>query len=257
METDSHRWIVALRRSQDRLASLIAPLTPEQLHEPSYHDWTIAQVLGHIGSQAEIFDGWVTAALNGTEPAGSESLQRIWDAWESRSPHAQVVDALAFSERLVERFEGLQDDKLERMHLNLFGMELGPTGLPRLRLAEHALHTWDVSVAHDPSAQVAPDAVELLIDTLGLLVGRIGKPQGKSFQLRIHTGDPERNFVLRVDDEVELSQWDGEASDGEMRISAEAFIRLVYGRLDPDHTPHVELSGPVSLDELRRVFPGV
>jgi hypothetical protein len=38
-------------------------------------------------------------------------------------------------------------------------------------------------------------------------------------------------------------------------LPAEALIRLVYGRLDPDHTPAVK-GDPDVLDRLRRVFPG-
>jgi hypothetical protein len=37
-------------------------------------------------------------------------------------------------------------------------------------------------------------------------------------------------------------------------LPAEACIRLVYGRLDPDHAGGAP-EGPV-LDELRRAFPG-
>jgi hypothetical protein len=38
-------------------------------------------------------------------------------------------------------------------------------------------------------------------------------------------------------------------------LPAEAFCRLVYGRLDPDHTP--PFSGDAALlDALRSVFPG-
>ncbi len=44
----------------------------------------------------------------------------------------------------------------------------------------------------------------------------------------------------------------GTAAD--IEITADAFARLVYGRLDPEHTPHNE-QGHV-LDVLRRVFPG-
>ena len=45
--------------------------------------------------------------------------------------------------------------------------------------------------------------------------------------------------------------------DGQRQLvlPAEAFARLVYGRLDPDHTPPVE-GDAESLDELRKVFPG-
>ncbi len=41
-----------------------------------------------------------------------------------------------------------------------------------------------------------------------------------------------------------------------MTLPAEAFVRLVYGRLDAAHTPPVDTDG-VSLDDLRAAFPGV
>jgi len=257
MESNPRTWIAAVRRSQDRLASLVQTLTPEQLRGPSYHDWTIAQVLGHLGSQAELFMGWVTAALEGTDPPGRETMQPIWDAWEARSPEEQAADSIAYNERLVQHFERLTDDELARMHLNLFGMELGPADLPRLRLAEHTLHTWDIAVALDPTARVAPDAVALLIDTLGFLANRAGKPQAKRFRLHVRTSEPEREFSLQVGDEVELAEWTDGAADSEMRIPAEAFLRLIYGRLDPEHTPAVETSGEITLDDLRAIFSGV
>lgn len=256
MDTNPHRWIAALRHSQDRLASIVRPLSPEQLRGPSYHSWTIAQVLGHLGSQAEIFTAWLTAAIEGTEPPGRAFMQPIWDTWDARAPEAQAAESLATNERLTERLEALTDDELARMHLNLFGMELDAAGVVRLRLGEHALHTWDIAVALDPTAQVAPDAVDLLIDTLGALASRLGKPQGTAFQLRIQTDAPARTFTLRIADTVELTEAGAGAPESELRLPAEALVRLVYGRLDPAHTPAIELSGPVSLDDLRRVFPG-
>jgi uncharacterized protein (TIGR03083 family) len=181
------------------------PLSPEQLRGPSYHDWTIAQVLGHLGSQAEIFTGqpdsslgWVDAAVEGTDPPGHESMQPVWDAWDARTPGEQAADSIAYNERLVQRFERLTDPELAGMHLNLFGMELDAVGLPRLRVAEHAIHTWDIAVALDPAARVAPDAVDLLIDTLAFIAGRVGKPQGKTFRLHVRTSAPGREFSLRV-----------------------------------------------------------
>jgi uncharacterized protein (TIGR03083 family) len=257
METNPHRWITALRHSQDRLAAVVQPLTPEQLRGPSYHSWTIAQVLGHLGSQAEIFNAWLTAGLEGTAPPGREFMQPIWDSWDGRTPEQQAADSLVGNERLVERFAALTDDQLGRIHLNLFGMEIDAAGLVRLRLAEHALHTWDIAVALDPAAQVAPDAVALLIHTLPSVATRFGKPQGRPFRLRILTSEPERQLALRVGDTVELTEGEDGPADGELRIPAEAFLRLVYGRLDPAHTPAVALSGPIVLDDLRRVFPGM
>jgi len=143
------------------------------------------------------------------------------------------------------------------MHLDLFGMQLDAAGLARFRVAEAAVHSWDIAVALDPAATVSAKVVDLLIDTLGLIAGRTGKPQVKSYRLRIRTTDPERELSLRVGDAVELTKWEDGTEDGVLQIPAEGFLRLVYGRLDPDNTPTYEITGPVSLDELRRTFPGV
>jgi len=258
LELDPHRWITALRHSQDRLASIVHPLTPDQLRSPSYDtEWSIAQVLSHLGSQAELFMGWLSAAVERAEPPGRESMQPIWDAWNGRSPEEQAADSLEYNERLVRRFEALTDDQLARMHLSLFGMELDAVGLTRLRLAEHALHTWDIDVALDPAAQVAPDSVELLIDALGSIAKRAGKPQGKTFRLQVRTSEPERDILLQMADEVSIAPWTDGAADGELPIPSEAFLRLVCGRLDPGHTPAIDISARnVTLDDLRRVFPG-
>ena len=81
LEIDPHRWIAALRDSHDRLASIARPLTPDQLRLQSYDtEWSIAQVLSHLGSQAELFMGWLSAAVERTEPPGRESMQPVWDA---------------------------------------------------------------------------------------------------------------------------------------------------------------------------------
>jgi hypothetical protein len=46
----------------------------------------------------------------------------------------------------------------------------------------------------------------------------------------------------------------GASGEPDLEIPAEGLIRLVYGRLDPDHTPPI--GGSADLDALRRVFPG-
>ena len=49
------RTIAALRSEYDTLADLVRTLTDEQLAAPSgAAEWTVAQVLSHLGSGAEI-----------------------------------------------------------------------------------------------------------------------------------------------------------------------------------------------------------
>jgi Mycothiol maleylpyruvate isomerase N-terminal domain len=141
METSPDPWIGALRHSHDRLQALVGPLDLAQLEQRSYaSEWSIAQVLSHLGSGAEIFGLFLQAGLAGQEPPGRDTFVPIWNAWNAKDPRAQAADGLR-------------------------------SGLP------------------------------------------------------------------------------------ELRLPAEAFVRLVYGRLGPHHTPPVEADG-VDLDDLRSIFPG-
>lgn len=47
---------------------------------------------------------------------------------------------------------------------SMFGMTPDIVGLLRMRLSEHAVHTWDVAVVLDAAARVDAHAVALLID---------------------------------------------------------------------------------------------
>ena len=256
MEPSPAPWISALRHSHNRLRASVEPLDLAQLEQRSYaSEWSIAQVLSHLGSQAEIFGLFLDAGLTGQEAPGREDFMPIWESWNGKDPQAQASDALRADQATLERFESLDADEQASLHLKMFGMELGVAGLARMRVSEHAIHTWDVAVALDPSATVAPDAVGLLIDTVGQLAARSAAPDGKQRRLRVSTTDPERHFILETGDAVSLTESDGEDGLLELCLPAEAFVRLVYGRLGPHHTPPVEADG-IDLDELRQLFPG-
>jgi uncharacterized protein (TIGR03083 family) len=255
METQPTAWIAALRGSHDNLVGLVEPLGSEQLLEASYaSEWSIAQVLSHLGSQAEIFTLFLDAGLRGDDPPGQDAFPPIWDAWNARSPEDQAHEALGVDTALVERFEALDPEQREGLRLRLFGMELDTAGLARMRLGEHAVHTWDIAVSLDPAATLAPVAVALLIDTLGQVVGRSGKATSPPRRLHVSTTGPERDFTLELGEPVSLTASEGGDPPG-LQLPAEALIRLVYGRLDPSHTPPVT-TRDVDIDELRQVFPG-
>ncbi len=250
-------WIAALRNSQDRLANLVAGLSDELLRAKSYDDeWSVAQVLSHLGSQAEIFSLLLDAGLSGGEPPGPDVFGPIWDSWNARSPAQQAADSIAANEGLVRRLEGLDADQVAAFHLAAFGRALDLADLARMRLSEHAVHVWDVAVTIDPEAGVAPDAVALLVDHLGDTASRAAKPRPRPATLAVATSEPERRFAL-VTDGVRLEPWADQSSTGSLELPAEALVRLVYGRLDPAHSAGVRIdAGDMSLDDLRAVFPG-
>ena len=112
METSPDPWIGALRHSHDRLQALFEPLGLSQLEQRSYaSEWSIAQVLSHLGSGAEIFGAFLEAGLTGQDPPGSDSFVPIWNAWNAKDPQAQSADGLRADEATLERFESLDPEQ--------------------------------------------------------------------------------------------------------------------------------------------------
>ena len=257
MTSDPRALIGILRNSHNRLAVLVEPLGPDQLRAQSYDDdWTIAQVLSHLGSGAEIATLNLSTALGGTGQMDQAAFQPIWDEWNNRTPEAQAADALTWDEQHVSRLEQLTDEELAGIRLDFIGRQLDAAALVRLRLSEHAMHTWDVAVASDPAATVLPEAVPEGLAQISQLLSFVAKPAGDSFRVRVRTTGPDGDYLLDVGEPVTLSDWvDGTAVDGTIELPAEALLRLLYGRLDPEHTPAYTAEG-IELDRLRAVFPG-
>jgi uncharacterized protein (TIGR03083 family) len=254
-------WIKALHNGHDRLISLIDELDDGQLTGPSYcSDWTIAQVLSHLGSGAEIFSLFVESAVTGAEAPGREMFPAIWDAWNAKDPTDQAADCRGADTALVEQFESFDDEQLEKFHISLFGMELDAQRLVGMRLSELSLHTWDVAVALDKQAELLPDAVELLIDTFPERGPQAAKPSGTPLSALIETTEPKRSYLLSVDESATVEENPSPAASdtqtATLTIPSEALIRLVAGRLDPEHTPSGLGYEAAILDELRTIFPG-
>lgn len=263
MASDPRIWIATLRESYDRLDSLVRPLTAEQVRAQSYDtEWSIAQVVSHLGSGAEISLLTLPAALGEGEPVGREAFPAVWDVWNTKSPDEQAADGLASDERHVRTLEALTDEQLANVDMDFFGMmRLDAVGLVRMRLSEHAMHTWDVEVVGDPAATVQQAAVDLLIDGMpSFVLRRASKPPAGPFSVRITTTDPARDYLLTADESVAITDWPGDAdAPGDVphvTMPAEALLRLFYGRLDPEHTPASVSGDADALNTLRAMFPG-
>jgi len=254
-------WISALRNSSDKLTSLIDGLEPRQLTSQSYcSEWTIAQVLSHIGSGAEIFSLITGAVVDGKEPPGREAFPSVWESWNAKEPSEQAADCKTADRALVEQLESLDHDRLTAFRVSLFGMDLDASLFVGMRLSEHSLHEWDVAVALDDSATLGIDATALLVDSIKRVVPMIGKAIGGPLRVDIETTEPERFLLLSVDDTVSLDDTpNGHVADTprtSLQLPAEAFVRLVTGRMDRRHTPDRLVAKGIELDQLRALFPG-
>lgn len=244
----------ALEASAARLATLTQSLTPEQLDSQSYpKKWSVSDVLSHIGSGAVIMRRGVDAAVSG-QPVEDGFNQSVWDEWNAKSSADRAAEVLVVDQALLDRFAALSDDERAAFKFPLGPYEFDLAAAVGLRLNEHVLHTWDIDVVFDPTMTLPDGAAEVVIDNLAMIIGWAGKTDGTEREIVIKTTAPSRTFSLKGGAERLSLEPAGDGAAAAVEMPAEAFIRLVYGRLDPDHTPD-GVESP-ELDELRTMFPG-
>src|ERR1700722_20127419 len=122
--TEGHRSAVAtLAASHANLKEVVA--AAGEATDASYcSEWTIAQVLSHLGSGAEIGLLNLNAALAGEPPPERERYLEIWDVWNAKSPDSQASDALISDANYVTRWQGLDDAALYALRVPMMGREL-------------------------------------------------------------------------------------------------------------------------------------
>lgn len=261
MTTLAGRTIAALRTEHDTLASTVRTLSAEQLDGTSgATEWTLADALSHLGSGAEITLAGFRAALGEGEAPGSDFNQGVWDRWNALSPQDQADGWIRSDTALVTALEAVPEERHEDLKVDL-GFLPAPVPLASfaaMRLSEAVMHGWDVRVGVDPAAALAESAAELLAEQLSggvsFLVGFLGKPPVLSDPAVVEiSGTPYR---IVIDEGTRLTT---EALPATATFAGplESALRLLYGRLTSKHTPAgVEVTGNVTLDELRVVFPG-
>ena len=250
------RTITALRAEHDTLAGLVPTLTDDQLAATSgAADWTVAQALSHLGSGAEIGRAPIARAAGQTVDA--EDNQAIWARWDASAPRAQAEGFLEHSGRWLDTVEAFTPEQRSSLTVDL-GYLPEPVPLVTalgMRLSELANHSWDVRVALDPHAGVAAGSAEVLVELLagplGFMLGYSAKPAELATPASVAI--PGAGLVL--DDAVTMVNH-LESPTATFDGPAEAFIRLLSGRLKAPHDTGVTVTGNVTLDDLRRVFPG-
>jgi uncharacterized protein (TIGR03083 family) len=257
--TDKNRDLIAtLRTLHDRLAARTVELGPHQLRERSYAtEWSVADVLSHLGSGAELGVLRLQAA-DPDSPTPEESAQ-VWAKWDSWTPEQQAVESIAADEAYVAALEACDDGTVDGLARTLAGMDLDAAQILRMRVSEHAMHGWDVAAAFDDDAVLPDIALPAVFDLLPLTLRWAAQPYDGELRVRVRTTDPDGDHVLETghgQTRLTPADGDGAAADGELQLPAEALLRLFYGRLDPRHTPPNKASDDGLLDTLRAVFRG-
>lgn len=261
MTSLADRTITELRRVYDDLADRVPTLTPEDLARPSgAEEWTVAQVLSHLGSAGEIRRAGLRAALTGADAPGPDFNPSVWDRWNALTPREQADGYLASEGETLELVEGLTADQREQLRVDV-GFLPAPIPLATLTgmwLNEAAQHSWDVRVAFDAEAEVDAAAAAVVLEHLsgglGFLLGFAAQVDTLPHPGVVALGDT--GLSLTLGERAVLSDDAGPAT-ASFNGGAGSAVRLLGGRLRQIYTPPgLTVEGDLDLDDLRRVFPG-
>jgi uncharacterized protein (TIGR03083 family) len=262
MSTQADQAIAALRKGNDDLSALVSGLTEEQLTGPSAaNEWDLSQVVSHLGSGAEINLEAVQASLEGRPAPDFEFNKGVWARWDGMTALERRAAFPEANRRLVEAYEALTPEQraAHKVDLGFMPEPVDVATSALMRLSEFGYHDWDVRAALDPSATLAPEAAALIGERVEDLLSWIAKPEnldGRTADLLVRLTDTGETFGLRLADKVAFIEAPP-TPDGELALTLEAWLRLAAGRLKPPYVPaDVQVSGPISLDDLRAVFPG-
>lgn len=261
MPPDTRRrdLLTALRSSVRQLRELTEGLDDTALARASYAaDWTIADVLSHIGSGAVIMGRHLQAAASGETPDPAFAAT-VWAEWDAKAPSAQATDAHTADSQLLERIASLDDAHHDTLEVVMGPMHLTFAEFVAMRLNEHAVHTWDIEVADDPHAALNPDTVPFLTDNLALIAQHGASAHDRNEAIEIATTDPERHLRIELAGDTATLATSSSNAATDLTLPAEAFVRLLYGRLDPEHTPDQigGTSASETLHTLRQTYRGV
>ncbi|MEO8888346.1 MAG: maleylpyruvate isomerase N-terminal domain-containing protein [Jatrophihabitantaceae bacterium] len=155
MTSLADRTIAALRAEHDTTTAIADGLSDAQLSGPSgAADWTVADVLSHLGSGAEITLAGLQVALGTREAPAEDFNQSVWDRWIAMSPGQQRDGFVAHDATLVAAFEVLEQTRRESLELHV-GFAPAPLSVATfggLRLNESVQHGRDIRVSVDAAA---------------------------------------------------------------------------------------------------------
>jgi uncharacterized protein (TIGR03083 family) len=205
---------------------------------PSYcQDWAVKDVVAHLTGAFRALDGATHAVLAGRQPEhlapdSAEAAQRH-HALAAQPRHAVLAALDEAVHRYADHVEQLDSGALSAPVPFPFG-PLPVSTVAGVLLSEAVIHHWDVRQPREPAAPLTPAAVPTLVSLLiaGLAVICTGATTDGTWQIDVDapTGGP---VTLRVRDGQPSSERGAAATpDAHVAISGEAFLLLIWGRLD-------------------------
>jgi uncharacterized protein (TIGR03083 family) len=230
--------------------------------------WAAKDVVAHLLLGGRMFGGAMRAAMDGTDmPPFDRARMEADRATLAALPQEQALDELGELTAEQSAFlDGLDAEAAARSVTLPFGT-LTMWQLAAVRLNEVAIHHWDVRAGATRDAEISPEAVPALSMMAGQRMGMLARGEKTDGTWQLDVSAPQGGalgapLTLRVQgDEVTVQPGPAQNPDARLVLDGDAFIRLVWGRLD---LPAAIASGKVRVEgdrehalALQRLFTGV
>lgn len=254
--THSQRWLIALQTASDDLNSLVDGLSGDDLTRPSLAgDWTVAQVLSHLGSGAEICTELVHRGLAGDDHGPQrDELLPIWERWNVLSP-AECREQWKRADRAhLDLLASISIEQENSLRVPYFAGPMDLTTYLGYRLSEHALHGWDVAAAYDPTATVGQ--LDLVWERIDMIASRFhdSTTRERLTPRQVSLSHDGRHDRLDIGEEIHLGSETDLAAPTTMTATTDVLTRLIYGRLRAKD--RIDITGPTTREDLTQLFRG-
>jgi uncharacterized protein (TIGR03083 family) len=227
----------SLGQCYDAIESLCARLTGSQWQAQSLcPDWTVRDVVSHLGMMERVLTGWLPAAAEELPPFDRVAAYNEQVAGLADAPFADLITEI-FAARRAD-LAALREEDLSRPSWT----PVGPKSYGRfleIRIFDFWVHERDISTPlgwptddAGPRAEIALAEVE---GSLGYIVGKkVGLPDGASIVFHL-TGPVVRDLAVLVDGRARVV---GQVAEPDVELTTDTvtFLQLACGRIDPQLT---------------------
>ncbi len=220
-------------------------------------------MLSHLGSGAEITLAGLEAALTGADGRGPDFNQSVWDRWNAKSPAEQAADFVTANEALVSRYETSTRRPASRCASTWASC---PQPVDLATAAGHAAQRvrpaqlgrpGRLRPGRDRCRATRPRCCSTGPALMFGFLGHADALERRAGTLAVHLSEPDRALRRRDRRRDRARPTSRARPDGVLTAPAEAWLRLIAGRLGPEYTPaSVTVTGDlVSLADLRAGLP--
>ena len=250
MATNQMSDVIRLVCSEaERLGEFLSGLNEADWAKDSYCEgWVIGDVVGHLAGGAESWVNSIGRAVDGdyNPPEGQAFLtpgdrasgitaQAARTAYQQQGTQLLERFKTGYS-RLAEVLDGLKPEDWDKLCFHRRGpMTVGD--YVEVRLQELTVHGWDIRWGVEPSAEMWPDA-------LGVMVGRVPRWVSNAFMPGLALSTPTRfrfdvaqpvpvhEDYLVTGEEFKVETGRQDPADVTFKCDTGNYILLIFGRLD-------------------------